>query len=149
LSQGKKNKNSHLQVVTVPSLAGLYADVHQRAPQAEIRVLLYPHLFPASPSAQCTVAALFNQSWVVDRAEMKAINNAGDTLDGIIASAVNTASGQGVDIQVVDARPDFVGHEVCSADPWINGLDVINRVYSFHPNKFGQSDFASLFEAHL
>lgn len=144
-----QSKYSDLKVVTVPSLAGLYAEVHQRAPQAEIRVLQYPHLFPASPATSCTVASLFNQKYVVDQTEMKAINSAGDTLDGIIASAVATASSQGIDIQAVDTRPDFAGHEVCGSAPWINALELSNQVYSFHPNAIGQQQFASLFEAQL
>jgi lysophospholipase L1-like esterase len=147
--QSTKNKNSDLKVVTVPSLAGLYALVHQRAPQAEIRVLQYPHLFPAKPATSCTVASLFNQKYVVDQTEMKAINSAGDTLDGIIASAVATASSQGIDIQAVDSRSDFAGHEVCSSAPWINALELSNQVYSFHPNSIGQQQFAGLFEAQL
>jgi hypothetical protein len=147
--QSTKNKNSDLKVVTVPSLAGLYALVHQRAPQAEIRVLQYPHLFPAKPATSCTVASLFNQKYVVDQTEMNAINSAGDTLDGIIASAVATASSQGIDIQAVDTRSDFAGHEVCSSAPWINALEPSNQVYSFHPNAIGQQQFASLFEAQL
>jgi hypothetical protein len=137
------------QVVTVPSLAGLYQEIHQRAPLAEIRVLLYPHLFPASPPAKCTVGTYLHNSYGVDQAEMEAINNAGDSLDGIISSAVTAASGQGIDIQAVDARPGFAGHEVCSAAPWFNGLIESNQVYSFHPNALGQQEFADLFEANL
>jgi hypothetical protein len=137
------------QVVTVPSLVGLYDDIHQRAPQAEIRVLLYPHLFPASPPAKCTVGTYLHNTYGVNQTEMKAINAAGDTLDGIIAAAVSTASGQGIDIQDVDARPGFAGHEVCSATPWLNGLIGSNQVYSFHPNALGQEEFAGLFEASL
>jgi lysophospholipase L1-like esterase len=140
------------QVVTVPSLAGLYEEIHQRAPEAAIRVLLYPHLFPKDPPAQCTVATYFGATYRTDRAEMNAINNAGDSLDKIISSAVATAQGKGIDIQPVDARTDFAGHEVCSAAPWFNGL-IITRgkpsPYSFHPNALGQKDFATLFEASL
>jgi len=139
------------QVVSVPSLAGLYAEIHQRAPQAEIRVLLYPHLFPASPPAKCTVGTyLFGRTYGINQTEMKAIDAAGDTLDGIISSAVATASGQGIDIQAVDARPGFAGHELCNAAPWFNGaIGGSNEVYSFHPNALGQQEFADLFEASL
>lgn len=135
------------QVVTAPSLAGLYEEIHQRAPQARIRVLLYPHLFPASPPAQCTVGTYFHLTYGVSQSEMTAINSAGDSLDAIISGAVKTASGQGIDVQAVDTRPGFAGHEVCSAAPWFNGLDVSNQVYSFHPNALGQQEFANLFEA--
>jgi lysophospholipase L1-like esterase len=135
------------QIVAVPSLAGLYEKIHQRAPQAAIRVLLYPHLFPAKPSAQCVAGFPFG----LDQTEMKAINNAGDSLDRIISSAVTAAQGKGIDIQPVDARQDFAGHEECSAAPWFNGLILqpLPSPYSFHPNAQGQKEFAALFEAKL
>ncbi len=145
----KKVQGFRYQVVTVPSLAGLYEEIHQRAPQAEIRVLLYPHLFPASPPAQCTVGTYLHNTYGIDQTDMKAINGAGDSLDGIISRAVKAASGKGIDIQAVDARPGFAGHEVCSAAPWFNGLNGSHQVYSFHPNTLGQQEFANLFEAQL
>jgi hypothetical protein len=142
-------KDYPFQVVTVPSLAGLYDEVHQRAPQAAIRVLLYPNLFPGRPPANCAVGSYFGATYSIDQKDMTAINNAGNSLDKIISDAVNTASGKGIDIQAVDARPGFAGHEVCSADPWINGANIRHKVYSFHPNAQGQQEFASLFEAQL
>jgi hypothetical protein len=143
----KRFKGYPLQVVTVPSLAGLYGMVHQRAPQAEIRVLVYPNLFPASPPASCTLASFFKIKYTIDQKEMTAVNKAGAVLDGIISKAVQTASNQGIDIQAVDARPDFTGHEECTTSPWFNGVDVRHQVYSFHPNATGQQQFADLFEA--
>lgn len=151
--------NQH-QVLTLPSLSGLYAQIHQRAPEAKIRVLLYPHLFPASPPAQCTVGSYtatvgsFHHTfyYTLDQAEMTAMNTAGDTLDTTIADAVATAKAQGIDIQAVDARPDFAAHEICGSSPWLNAL-ILNgstpSPYSFHPNSSGQDDFAKLIEGSL
>ena len=148
------------QVVIVPSLSGLYADIHQRAPQAKIRVLLYPHLFPASPPATCTVGSYtftsgsFHRTfhYSLDRAEMTALNSAGDKLDTTIAKAVATAKALGIDIQAVDARPDFEAHEICGSSPWLNAL-ILNGTnpspFSFHPNSSGQDDFAKLIEGSL
>ena len=135
----KRFKGYPLQVVTVPSLAGLYGMVHQRAPQAEIRVLVYPNLFPASPPASCTLASFFKIKYTIDQKEMTAVNKAGAVLDGIISKAVQTASNQGIDIQAVDARPDFTGHEECTTSPWFNGVDVRHQVYSFHPTRRASS----------
>jgi lysophospholipase L1-like esterase len=143
----KRFKGYPLQVVTVPSLAGLYGMVHQRAPQAEIRVLVYPNLFPASPPASCTLASFYNAKYTIDQKEMTAVNKAGAVLDGIITKAVSSVSGQGVDIRAVDAPSDFTGHEECTASPWFNGVNVRHQVYSFHPNATGQQQFANLFEA--
>jgi len=147
------------QVVTMPSLTRLYQDIHQRAPQAEIRVLQYPHLFPANPPAQCQVGELATPfhtfKYNIDQAEMTAANNAADSLDTIIANAVSGAQALGINIKAVDARPDFASHELCGSAPWINGLILTSSLipsaspYSFHPNPAGQSDFAKLFEAGL
>jgi hypothetical protein len=136
---------SHEQVVTVPSLAGLYQEINQRAPHAAIRVLLYPHLFPKTPPAQCAVGVILG----LDRAEMNAINAAGDSLDSIISGAITAAEAKGIDIQSVDARGGFAGHEECSAASWFNGVVLPSKEYSFHPNALGQKEFAALFEAKL
>ena len=143
----EKFPGSHEQVVTVPSLAGLYEEINQRAPHAEIRVLLYPHLFPKDPPVQCVAGFPFG----LDKTEMKAINDAGDSLDGIISTAVTAAQGKKIDIQLVDARQAFVGHEECSAAPWFNGLILhpLPSPYSFHPNAQGQKEFAALLQAKL
>jgi hypothetical protein len=156
----KEDPGAQYQVVTVPSLSGLYTEIHQRAPQAKIRVLLYPHLFPASPPATCTVGSYtltvrsFHHTfdYTLGKAEMTAMNSAGDTLDATITRAVATAKTQGIDIQTVDARPDFEAHEICGSSPWLNAL-VLNgkdpSPFSFHPNSSGQDDFAKLFEGSL
>ena len=33
----------------------------------------------------------------------------------------------------------FTGHGVCSASPWLNGLNLFNTGESYHPNKAGHS----------
>lgn len=145
------------QVVTVPSLVGLYEQIHQRAPNAEIRVLLYPHLFPANPPAECVVGTLtaFGHTLVsadINAAEMKAANTAADSLDTVISNAVTTAQGEGIDIQPVDARSVFAGHEICTTEPWFNaivGSLLSPDAGSFHPNATGQSNFRDLFEASI
>jgi hypothetical protein len=123
------------------------------APQAEIRVLQYPHLFLANPSAECTVDTIAHTlKFEINRTEIIAANNATDTLDAVISTEVAAAQKQGIKIQTVDARPDFAGHEVCSTTPWINGLITSGlgaSPFSFHPNAAGQSDFAKLFEVGL
>ena len=156
----KNLPGAQYQVVTVRSLSGLYAQIHQRAPQAKIRILLYPHLFPASPPAKCTVGSYtatvgsFHRTfdYTLDQTEMTEINSAGDTLDATIAQAVAAAKAKGIDIQAVDARPDFEAHEICGSSPWLNAL-ILNgtnpSAFSFHPNSSGQDDFAKLIEGSL
>jgi len=38
----------------------------------------------------------------------------------------------------------FAGHELCTTDPYFNGLDIVNVPYSFHPNQFGQDAYRQL-----
>jgi hypothetical protein len=145
------------QVVTVPSLADLYEQIHQRAPNAEILVLLYPHLFPATPPAQCVVGTLkiFGQTLVsadINAAEMKAANAAADSLDTVISGEITAAQAEGIDIQPVDSRTVFAGHEICTAQPWFNSIVgplLSPDPGSFHPNATGQMQFANLFEAKI
>ena len=33
----------------------------------------------------------------------------------------------------------FTGHGVCSASPWLNGLNLFNTGESYHPNRAGHS----------
>ena len=31
------------------------------------------------------------------------------------------------------------GHAVCSPTPWLNGLNIVNPIESYHPNRSGNS----------
>jgi lysophospholipase L1-like esterase len=160
--------NNPDQLVTIPGLTGLYADIHDRAPNAAIRVLLYPHLFPTVPTSRCTVGSSEDgfghvDNYYVSVANMEALNNAADFLDVAIEGQVLLAQQTGINIQAVDPRPDFsAGHEICSnsniaADStgaWINSLSFGSFLTSpapssFHPNADGHADFAQLIEASL
>jgi hypothetical protein len=147
-------------VTTVPSLAGLYNEIHRRAPSARIRVLQYPYLFPANPPKKCTAgqfhAILATHSYTLTQKEMLRINTAIYDLDSLIANQVILALHPGEDIREVDPRPAFSGHEICSANPWINGvvfrghfLPTAQSPFSFHPTSTGQRHFADVVEAAL
>lgn len=102
-------------------------------------MLVYPNLFPASPPASCTLASFFKIKYTIDQKEMTAVNKAGAVLDGIISKAVQTASNQGIDIQAVDARPDFTGHEECTTSPWFNGVECVTRSTASTPARRASS----------
>ena len=38
----------------------------------------------------------------------------------------------------------FRGHELCTANPYFVGVDIVNFSYSFHPNRTGQEMYAKL-----
>ena len=145
--------------LTVPSLADLYRQIHKRAPNAKIRVLLYPHLFPANPPADCTVGTFTSVSGVAQRYhltrdEMTKLNKLGDRLNSTISTQVTAAAKSGIDIKTVDPNsahgpvPGFSGHAICdSGTPWLNGVMWDKgawlwdpSVFSFHPNALGQGE---------
>ncbi len=152
-------------LVNVPSLAGLYEEIHSRAPNAKIRVLLYPQLFPDHPSANCTVGTFTSIGHIKYRphltpAEMTELNTLGSQLNQTISTQVDTARQAGIDIDTVPAS-GFSGHAICdSGTPWINGViwntffhtfSVLNSpsVFSFHPNALGQTAFSEAMQAKL
>jgi hypothetical protein len=146
--------------LTVPSLANLYKQIHKRAPNAQVRVLLYPLLFPAHPPASCTVGTATSVGGVVYRyhvtkAEMTELNKLGNSLNSTITTQVAAARRSGIDIKIANPNiasgpvPGFSGHAICdSGAPWINGVlfkgpTIFNGAspFSFHPNALGQGEF--------
>ena len=149
----------------MPSLADLYREIHKRAPNAKIRVLLYPQLFPDHPSANCTVGTFTSIGHIVYRphltpGEMTELNKLGTTLNDTISTQVDAARQSGMDIATVPV-PGFSGHAICdSGTPWINGViwntffhtfSLLNSfsVFSFHPNALGQAAFGEAMQAKL
>src|SRR5262249_26059303 len=123
-------------------LISTYADIHQKAPNAEIVVVGYPHLFPANPT-DCQVG--FGVSF--SAADQKWMNQMGDKLNDSIKGAVDAVKSTGVLIHFVNPVSYWAGHEVCSADPWLNGLLLLSSsgvlgTGSFHPKSAGQQAYA-------
>ena len=154
------------QSVCTPALHNLYLEIAARAaPGVKIRVLLYPHLFKTNPGGRgCTLrgAAGLNfsgQTVTISDRNMLWINKGVDQVDDKITSEVALARAAGLDIRTVDPRPVFDddangaspgGHGVCTAQMWLNGLQLGgDKVYSFHPNRMGQSAFAGVVKATL
>jgi len=152
-------------LVKVPSLAGLYEEIHSRAPNARIRVLLYPQLFPDHPSANCTVGTFTSIGHITYRphltpTEMTELNALGAQLNQTISAQVDAARQSGIDIDTVPVS-GFSGHGICdSGSPWINGViwntflhafSILNSisVFSFHPNALGQAAFSAAMQAKL
>ena len=145
--------------VTVPSLANLYGQIHKRAPNAKIRVMLYPLLFPATPPSDCTVGKFTTIAHIVHRyhltkLEMTELNKLGKSLNNTISGQVMAARRAGINIKAVNPNnavgpvPGFSGHAICdSGTPWINGLMWSGSFvgytspFSFHPNALGQGEF--------
>jgi len=146
-------------VVKVPDFASLLEMIQQRAPNAEIRVLLYPDLFTTHPAAKCTIGTFDSQGgpddYSLESAEIKELNSLVERFDGTIGGDIIAAALRGVRVVPVATNPEFVGHALCdtapakSQTPWINKLVYEPGAkypsdfspFSFHPNARGQAQF--------
>lgn len=108
------------------------AAIDSGAPNADVRIAGYPHLFNGE---DCNLATFFSGS------EMSQLNAATDELDALV-EAKTTAAGH----TYVDPRGAFDGHAVCDDAEWVNGLSW-PIVESFHPNRDGNIAYADLFSA--
>lgn len=105
-----------------------YRAIRQRAPHARVLVLGYPRLFQdRGRPPNCTGGALFTPE------RIERLNRGAEMLRDLIRERV-AAAGPG--FYFLDAIPVFEGHEVCSPNPWINGV-MTEIVSSYHPNRFG------------
>ncbi len=116
-----------------PRLTGLYAEVRERAPAADILVLGYPRLV-ADPDrtglSMCAGLTAEEARWVRQK---------GDELDRVVRTAAERAG-----VRFVDAAPAFADHEACTAEPWMEGISLATAVSSFHPNAAGHDQLARL-----
>ncbi len=118
----------------LPSLVRTIDGVRRAAPNAQIVVTGYPLLadptfgLPQSPE----VNALAQQ-----------INAATVALNSTIAAAVAAVQGTGGNVLFVDVVPQFVGHGIGSADPWIH----FGNVVSYHPTAAGYRAYAAAITA--
>jgi lysophospholipase L1-like esterase len=103
-------------------LSHLYATIRSRAPNARLVVLGYPRLFELTPT--CTVFGL-------DLAKRTALDNAADTLAGVVAARAGAAGAT-----FVDVRSNFAGHGICGRSPWINPT-TWPITDSYHPTQTG------------
>lgn len=105
-------------------LRSLYSAVRSRAPQAKVVVAGYPRVFNG---VDCNAFTWFSPT------EQSRLNATADRLNTVTAAA---ASASGVTYSSTTAT--FVGHAVCAADEWINGLSSPVSE-SYHPNRRGHA----------
>ena len=104
----------------------VYSDVKSRASDgAKIVVLGYPRVFSGA-SCLGTLG--------ISSTERTKANALADALDGVLAKH---AAKDGVTYE--SAVAPFTGHAVCSASPWLNGLNLFSTGESYHPTRSGQS----------
>jgi lysophospholipase L1-like esterase len=109
---------------TLPGLLdGVYTEIRNRAPSAQVVVLGYPHIYQLGGS--CSVG--------LSETKRGAINGSADVLAEVIAGRASAFG-----FTFVDGRSAFAGHEICSGDWWLNSITwPIDE--SYHPNAAGHS----------
>ena len=106
-------------------LDNLYAAIKRQAPAAKIVVVGYPLIFNGS-------SCLGNLG--ISATERTKANQLATALDGVIKTRAGMAG-----LVYESALGPFGSHPVCSASPWINGLNLFATTESYHPNRNGQS----------
>jgi lysophospholipase L1-like esterase len=107
---------------TLAAVDAAFAGIRAAAPDAQVYVIGYPHLFEAQPFC----FGLF----VPVQSSRVLLNESVDNLNAAL-SVKATAAG----FTYVDATSTFAGHGVCSSSSWING--VASLPGPLHPNTNG------------
>jgi hypothetical protein len=111
-------------------LKNAYTSLKQAAPAAKIAVLTYPQIFTNEnriPNFECLGDKGITPE---ERTWFRSVETA---LNDTIRSAAVDA---GVDVVSIDDA--FVGHEICTEDPYVHGYEGVTDPTSFHPNVTGK-----------
>lgn len=94
--------------------------VQQRAPQAEVVVVTYPQLLPRTGT--CEEAPLA-------KGDYPYVRRVNTVLSQSLAAGAEAAGAEVVDLLAMSR-----GHDVCSDEPWVNGVQTDpQRALAFHP----------------
>ena len=113
-------------------LVSTLAAIRQRAPRARIMVATYPAILPLKGT--CAKLSL-------SEAEAEMMRAVGDKLADVTLAAAREGSAIGVDLHRLG-----VGHDACSAEPWVNGWNDVAGT-PFHPTLAGANAAASAISA--
>jgi GDSL-like Lipase/Acylhydrolase family len=132
-------------------LASVFEQIGRRAPRARLIVLGYPRPFPVRPGHSVDNIGVADQLY---------LNGVVRSLDDVIAAAarradqaVAAAGGPGT-VEFVDGYGAFDGHELGTAQPYLNALQIdfggpAVDPRSFHPNELGYRGFARLVDGQI
>jgi lysophospholipase L1-like esterase len=107
-------------------LAALYADIKARAPKAQIYVLGYPRVIDPEGTGSCGAIT-------PNALRRKQMTHMADHMAEGIQDATKRVSG----VTFIDMRLPFAGHEACTTEPFVNGVDANHITEIFHPNDYG------------
>jgi hypothetical protein len=123
------------------SLTSAVTDVVEAAPEARVVVVGYPPVMPAVDTGCRGPVRIDGKvaegvEWYVAPGDVRRGREVIADLNALLRDAAEAAGAT-----FVDPLQRFSGHEACSADPWINGVeldeDAFPRYSTFHPNRRG------------
>lgn len=120
-----------LQATIRGNLADVVRGVRQRSPQARILVIGYPQLVPEEGT--CDLLPLATGDYPFARAVNEGLNQA-------VRGAADAT-----DAEYVDVWEATAGHDICAAEPWINGrVTSAATALAYHPLAAEQEVVADL-----
>jgi hypothetical protein len=122
------------------NLPDLFGAIKAKAPSAKVIVLGYPRLFPEKVKSNCNIAV----GWAFLASDMNWINGETVKLNQVTRAAATNAG-----FQFVDVYNALKGHELCTRQPYVNGVVLQDKQQSFHPNVNGQKQLAKALERYL
>ena len=120
--------------VAADSVTQLLLTIDQKAPNAKVLVAGYPDIVPAS---SCSNGGFISST------DLNLLRPLIEKLNAHIQGGVDIAArSTGHSITFVDVREAFSGHEPCTCQAYINGIDLLDIKGSFHPKLAGQCVYA-------
>ncbi len=124
------------------SLPEAFRAIHEAAPNARIRIPLYPQVLNTALGGNIPLGGGYTIENNANRALSVAValERYASQLNGAISKAVGKwATEEGVDAAVIPATVTaLAGHRLGDGAPWINGVLLLSRTESLHPNCDGQ-----------
>jgi len=117
------NAINYVQTTLPGRLDTVYSAIRSKAPNADVVVMGYPHLYTLGGS--CVIG--------IGDTSRSYLNHAADVLDDTIAKE---AANEGV--HFADVRDIFANHGICSSDRWLNSV-TLPLSDSYHPNVKGHA----------
>lgn len=115
--------NRIIRTLLPARLDSTFRAIKARAPKAKVFVVGYARLF-----TETNFCGIFSMSNLVRHR----LNLSADLLNSVLRARTASAG-----FRYVDTRTIFANHGLCSADPWINGVNILDIYESYHPNKAG------------
>ena len=119
---------------TAPKITALLDSIHQRAPHAQVLLIGYPDLLPASRNG-CW-------PWVpIARGDVPYLRDTETRLNTMLATAAARAGAS-----YIDTYNGTTGHDACqpSGVKWVEGLIPTSLAVPMHPNAAGEQAIARL-----